>query len=494
MLTPASCEVAKNLAQILYQKQIALSAKPHSLVDEISKVVQNKIIIGENDVYKIDDIPLLITRASEGDYVIEKGERKYIESDHDALIDYYIQELSQLAKDHIQLARNTVKTQMKIFLEEFSHRVDNYAPKEAESFFDIKYFRPNSVITSDFIQDELAQYEYSEEKNPYNLEVHRLSNLEDFSIKDYLKTGINDFDSLLENWLTSLGEEKAKSYITQPYDEFALNIAEGFDYTLINFLFYRQLTLKADLNVASSLVELRQRAASLRDYFASRLLILLSQYNNAIKAGYLFCNGTQFKFSYLSDKDFDIYIYEETFEKFAEEGGTIDIIFGYLASGEQNLYVTYKELLDKKEHYLLIWKNTKDLYLIHINNNQLDFFKLNLIQVFDHLFTNELTDIEKEYYGENIAKKEEVRKKAYEYIDSLELSDLECLETISLELIARIRFFFTSSYFLLNKMYNYLKLSPEMNPQEAALYASIHYLVEYLISQVNFSQSLKMSA
>jgi len=46
----------------------------------------------------------------------------------------------------------------------------------------------------------------------------------------------------------------------------------------------------------------------------------------------------------------------------------IDIIFGYLASGEQNLYVTYKELLDKKEHYLLIWKNTKDLYLIHINN------------------------------------------------------------------------------------------------------------------------------
>jgi len=45
------------------------------------------------------------------------------------------------------------------------------------------------------------------------------------------------------------------------------------------------------------------------------------------------------------------------------------------------------------------------------------------------------------------------------------------IEDIALMLIAGIRFRFSSSYYLLNKIKNYLSLDEEMEPKQAALFA-----------------------
>ena len=117
-----------------------------------------------------------------------------------------------------------------------------------------------------------------------------------------------------------------------------------------------------------------------------------------------------------------------------------------------------------------------------MNNSKLDIFKQIACGCFDSSVT-ELTEEEKEVSNNSQHFNEETKELAYKYIDGLQLSEIDDLDKIALCLVGQIRFRFSNAYFILNEMLEILKMSEDITPMEAALYASVKYVTDFLIQQ-----------
>ena len=71
------------------------------------------------------------------------------------------------------------------------------------------------------------------------------------------------------------------------------------------------------------------------------------------------------------------------------------------------------------------------------------------------------------------------------YIDKLEISEIDDLDRITLDLVAKIRYRFTNAYFILKEMSEILKMNDKIEPMEAALYATVKLVTDYLLEQLD---------
>lgn len=484
MLSKTSCDVAINIADILISKGLKLVPKGNSIVQELSKPVKDRVVYSISEFkYTGKDngyLASLINYSTEGSYKNDV----YDPSEHDALIDGYIEDLTQVVSSHVRFSKEVVNKQVSIFTEKVTNQIQNFKYRDVHDFFSITYYRPSEVFFNQYLVDELQEYKSVKSASKGNLNLGTLSTMQDFKLKEYLITGIEELDKEIVDWVNTVGEANLFSYIVNNVEEFSLPINKSLDYTLVNYLFYRNLSVKTDLNIAKSLTELRQESANSRDYFALSLAANLNTYAIAVKNLQLFTSDSNFNFSYLTQDTIKITILEESFEAFAQEGGTIDMIFGYIASNSAVYDATASDILTGKDKFLSIWNSVKNMYLVNINNNKLDTFKTVITTVFDM----ELSQMTPEEVEAGCSKPDflnTTKELAYKYIDELELEDMSDIEDIALMLIAGIRFRFSSSYYLLNKIKNYLSLDEEMEPKQAALFASIDYMVKYLVDQVD---------
>jgi hypothetical protein len=399
-------------------------------------------------------------------------------------MDSYIEDLQSVVEKHLQFSRNVVNSQVTLFQEKIQSDISNFNYKDVHDFFSVRYYKPEPIFANHFLLEELQGYESIKTTAKGNLNTKVLHTLPDFNLVSYLKTGIQEYDEDIVNFINAITVPKALEYIASQVDEFSMPINVALEYACVNYLFYRNLSVNTDIQLAKSLVELRQESANSRDYFAVRLNMLLDSYRVSVKNLVLFTTDSDFKFSYHATSPIKLTILQESFDAFAEEGGNIDMLFGYIASNNASYDVTASDILIAKDKFLSAWDSVKTLYTISINNSKLDMFRMLVTNCFDSSLM-ELTEEEKEYIGTNNAYTEETKKLGYEFIDNLELSDMSCIEDIALELVAGIRFRFSSSYYLLSKMKNYLEINDDIDPMEAALYASVDYMVKYLVDQIS---------
>ena len=59
------------------------------------------------------------------------------------------------------------------------------------------------------------------------------------------------------------------------------------------------------------------------------------------------------------------------------------------------------------------------------------------------------------------------------------------MDKIALELVARIRYRFTNAYFILSEMQEILNMDEDIDAKEAALYATIYYITDFLLESVD---------
>lgn len=484
MLTKISCDVALNVADVITGKGLKLVPKGNSIPQELSRSITDKVLLAlDNSGSPTKDneyLSYLISNSSSGEY---EGDT-YKQGEHDTIMDSYIEDLTQVVGSHIKFFREVINTQVSIFKEKVTDQVQNFKYKNVHDFFDITYYKPANIFSNQYLTDELDQYKDVKSATKGNLNLGVLSSMQDFKLKEYLVTGIEELDSEIINWISSVGEQLLFNYITENIEEYSLPINKSLDYALVNYLFYRNLSVRTDLNIARSLTELRQESANSRDYYAISLTSCVKLYNSAVKNLQLFTSDSNFNFSYLSQNNVNLTILQDSFDTFAENGGNIDMIFGYIASNSAVYSATSNDILTGKDKFISIWNSVKNMYLVNINNNKLDTFKLVITTVFDASL-NELTEEELEAKCDKEDFLKVTRELAYKYIENLELSDMQDIEDISLMLIAGIRFRFSNGYYVLNKIKNYLSLDESMEPKEAALYACIDYMVKYLVDQVD---------
>lgn len=481
MLSNTSVVVGTNLAEIFVEIGVKLVPKQSTLLLELSSAISNNLF---SKIEIRDLVETSILHASSGNEVVNKGVKSYSHSVHDTIMDNYIEELTTIVSNHVSFARNTVNKEVTKLIEAIQGALSSYKYQDPEDFFNVSYFKLHDVFRSFIIDSEISSYKGSTVKfffEPINLTP--VVTAEDFDLASYILTGDEEQDSLILSWFNELGKEKAVHYLVNNIPEYSLSVKALLDFSLINYLFYRNLHNKTDLNVGLSSIQLRSRSASNRDYFGNKLGVAIEFYHRDVRNGVIFTTDSNTSFSIFNTRKLDITIYEESFTKLAEGGGSIEVIFGYISS-EGKVDVTVDKLLANLDKYVSNWRNTRSMYLVYLNNSKLDIFKQLVAQKFEESLSD-LTEAEKTDGFSSVDYVEATKKLAKEYIDSLELSEIDNIDLIALELVARIRFRFSNAYFILKEMYEIMLMNDDIQPLEAALYATIKYVTDFLIEQLD---------
>jgi len=472
--------VGTNLAEIITNENIKLVPKQNTLLQEIVSAIANNIY---DKLEKRDYIEPTILRAASGNEIVNKNIKTYSESTHDSLMDNYINDITNLVSNHISFARNVVNKEVTKLKETLEENLSNFKYKEAEDFFKISYYSLPDVFRSFIIENELSSYKNS--TNNFFSDQLDLSkiNFEEFDLEKYILTGDEEQDTLILAWFNSVGKELAINYLVNNIPEYSLSVNRLLDYSFINYLFYRNLTEKNDINLGLTSIQLRSKSSANRDYFGKKIVISLDLYEKDIRNNSLLTSDSETAFSYFNKEALHITIYEESFKKLADAGLSIEVLFGFISSENKN-NVTVDTLIQNKDKYLSNWNNIRNLYVISMNNNRLDIFKQILHGVFESSLS-ELTDAEKELSNNSSELIIETKTLGNDYIDKLTLSDIEHINFIVLNLVAKIRFRFSNAYFILHEMHELLDLNENIQPLEAALYASINYITDFLVEQLD---------
>lgn len=482
MLSNSSVVIGTNLAEICVDRNIRLVPKQLTLLNELNNAVNNNMF---SSVDRRDFIEPSILMAASGVENETRGVKAYVQSSHDTFMDSNIEDLSKLVANYIGFARNVVNKEVNLLKEALEGGLTNYKYKEPEEFFNVTYFKLHDVFNSYLVSNEVGSYKDSTRK--YFFETMSLSKVTDpeFDLAKYLLTGDEEQDAIIQGWFAVLGKDRALQFITDSVPEYSLSTDALLDYALVNYIFYRNLVERSDLDLGLTAIQLRTKATSNRDYFGNKLGIALELYRKDIRVGKLLSSNSETQFSYFNANPLNITVYEESFAKLAEGGANIEVIFGFIATSATN-DVTVDELLAEKENYLQKWTNTRSLYLISLNNSRLSIFKQILREVFEgSLNKAEVSEDEQGFLNENPHFLDETKALGNAYIDQLHVSDIDDLDTISLELVAKIRYRFTNAYFILKEMQENLAMSDTMEPLEAALYATVKYITDFLIEQVD---------
>lgn len=292
---------------------------------------------------------------------------------------------------------------------------------------------------------------------------------------------------MIQDWIGVIGEARAKNYLTEAVKEFYLSTDELLNYSLVGYMFYRNLTERLDLDLGYTTATLRTRSAANRDYFGTKLAVALELYQKDIRNGKVFTATTEFAFSYFNEKPLQVNIYEESFAKLAEAGLSIDVIFGFIADSTSGSDITVEQLIAGASTYLDKWNQTRSLYLLSLNANRLSIFKQILRSTFESSLDKEVeNEDEKTFLAQSgPAFLQETKKLGSDYIDQLQVSDIDDMDKIALDLVAKIRYRFTNAYFILSEMQEILNMDEDIDAKEAALYATIYYITDFLLESVD---------
>ncbi len=491
MLNKSSVLIGVNLGTVLAERGMKIVPKKTTLLGELDSAVKRNMLFQSGHSAGAEEIASYILTASEGDMVevsrdvfgVSDGRKNYQESPHDTLMDNYKVDLSQLVARHIAFARNVVNAEMNMLLDDVREALPNCKYNDAEDFFSITYYSLPAVFKSE-LMDELRSYGggggYVYSSLPLLSQVNA-----DFDALGYLLIGDESVDAVLGNHLGTLGKEQLIHLLTEKISEISLPLKDLLNYSLVNYLFYRNLTARTDLNLGVGMVELQTLAAKNRDYFGNQLAVAVSGYESLVRTGILMSSDSQMNFSVLRTEPCRITVYQETFDKLAENGVPIEALFGYIASLDSVPNITVDALTEASVVYQQKWASVRSMYTATLVNGRLDAFKRVLTRCFEESIKRKMNEDEASFLNTHAGFVDQTLKLAYAFIDDLHLSDIECLEKVVLELVAGIRYRFTNAYFILKEMQEMLAISETMTPMEAALIASTKLVTDFLMENAD---------
>lgn len=491
MLNKLTTRIAANVGSGLVSRSLHVVAKPSTLLAELCGTVRSIDNAGVH-LYDEGDIAERLCSATEGSRSLD--DKSYVNSDHDSLMDNYIAELTQLVQGHVHYARNVVNPRVTAFYTDIIQRSNEFKYRTAEDFFSVIYYKPHDIFESNLFANEMNIYRdmgTGKKHEPFNLSgVFQ----DGFDLAEYLKIGDTELDMMIASWVGGHDLGKLVGYVNTPAETYHYNNEDLLDLSLVNYLFYRNLSARTDLNVGIPSATLSIRAAASRDYFGALAWSCLNNYRRFVKLGMVFGPDTQCKFSYLAQEPLRVKIYEENFDKLAEAGIPVEVLFGYLANAPAtaNPNITVDEVIAGHEAFLKTWNTTKSMYMLSVQKDTLNLMQSFIRMAWDKSITD-LTEEEQAFVQQKPDYFEAVGRDASKIIGDLTLADVtdnERLELVALNLIAKVRFGFTNAYAILNETNNILKSDPEMKPTEAALYAVVEYLIQFVKEQMEVKPGL----
>ncbi len=478
MLSKPSVQAANNLARELAVKGIRLMPKRGTLMDEL-ETASNNITYKPVD-YSQNDI---VNFVSNDDRISNHGTASFGTS-HDSIMDDYIEDIAKLASSHVLFNKSVVNSLVGGFKDEMVATFNGFKLGAPEDVFSVSYYKPHEIFGSDVL---LAEIENgggygSGALSPSDAMPISKVNSTSYPVSTYLLTGDAEFDALIVSWIASVGEANVSSHIYSVTTPYAINESATLDYYLANYLFYRNLAERTDINMGLTQVQLRAKASTIRNSYATTLITAITDYARRINVGVFFLPYSDMRFRIPdNDEKLTLCIYTESFDKYIEGGGSLEAVFGCVASdGDTSKPVT--KLLAEQERYLNAWNSVRTMYTIRANSGRLDNFKRAILMAYDKLNAT-LADGEADARVTTFNYQATVDKAISKYFDSLSIDAIDDLDKVAIDMIAGIRFHYTAAFSFLTDMNNILKMSEKITVEEAAFYAALNYITEYIMGQ-----------
>ena len=490
MLNNTSAQIGVNLAVIANDRKMDFTPKAGTLLEALCKPVKQLTDLSACGVSgsEVDDLKHVLVNASSGERATAPhGSNTYNATEHDTLMDSYIVELGHVVGQHVTFARQVVHTKINYLVDAVQTAFAQYPIKEAEDIFDVRFYKQHDLFKSFLIEDEVSR------NGPRAPSVADIVNFgdtfnADFDVVGYFATGDSDIDQLIKDWIASVGKDTILSYLAPKSAGFETSLfgPDALNFYMANFLLFRQLAIKQDLNTGLSSLKLMTSSGVNRDYHAGQLALQLGMYDGAVKQGVLLTPDSQTRFSYLSSTKFIITIYEESFAKLEGVDSVMEKIFGAVSRyGAASLSV---ELINSQgADFLNQWKVVRGLYTSYLVSSRSQLLKSSLklmLPVTMALDCGEEKD--SPVFNEDYLQKSMVL--AAEYIDTLQSSDAQDLYKVCMEVIGRIIYRFTNAYFFIREMYEILEQDADIDPQEAAHAASVRYITDFLLEQIDITK------
>lgn len=400
-------------------------------------------------------------------------------SQHSAYSDNLIDLLSKSVSSHISFARNTVKPNVIDFTEKLNAEMAAYSNTNPAKDFNIIILNTPELLKDESFQATIEVYNNKKILSP-DVFVS-IENKTDEEITGMLTTGHSRTNKMLANWLTSLDE----GFIRDAWENFFVrsknnlsfdniqncNAYKKADYGLLIFLLASYLQNNASSNDDVDLRTYKEAMKQLKD-FAGALL------SGAAKAINLFNKTTNLVIENSYAKK-SISVNGDVYNQWIQSGGNIEVLLGLLVS-QQN--INNLTLINEKSNDLIKqWKSFCTFETVQLQNNAMRSFK-NIIKSLFIIGLDNMSEEEK-IASENKSK-ETMFKLLDKELDELTSKDMDDFLGVSLKVICKCRFYYTSAYNILKDINDIGKINPDIDVREAALISAINYMSDYFVDQM----------
>ncbi len=479
MLNLSTLKKAADLTLMLDAKGIVLDAQEGTPVFHLNKALGISpffYINGRNEVVLPEIAQGVGDAVSPGSNSVASD----IGNDHNLVMDQVVGTISEAVKEHVRYARSVVMADAIAFSDKVRNLMSKIQPSSVTSFNVECKCIPSILKNAEFLDlvNKFSSGSGHEPKLP-----SCIPNMNPEEVMSLLKTGGSKLEKDIGAWLNSIGLDKVEYVWNQVFrstdqtvgtlkDYYGLvfDKDQGANFSALIFLFSLKLQdfIPEGVNLQASVFE--SLMADLRGQTANRIKHIVEEYDSDYKKGIMI------------DKvvDTTVYVYEDVYNKWLENGGTVDALFGRVVT-KDNTY-TADEITAKGSTYLKAFSDYVSLRQVADSNQKHILVKDCIRSVFLDMYSNAEFNVASGQEGAPapIA----LNEKLNEMVDNLNYNDIENMDLTCLNIVHAILYPKTAAFDLLKAINSAMAVNKGMDIREAATLAVIEYVSSFVFAQL----------
>lgn len=484
MIRKEIAQAAIDLAQELDARNLGIVAQPGSVIAKLTGLSTISFNVPTHVNYAdqaeiTSYTPTADNISDESSFSLAIKDGDNYGNQHATTLEEAITSLAPDVARHLNHARNIVNPAVKEFHDRVKTSLDN-VPKSSVFNPTIKQVDvPAPLLASAMLEavGEFAKIDYQVVSLNVNAGEKTIEDL-----TALILTGNAVVDGDIHQWLAEGGSIALQDVWRDVFQNSAyLNSLtdKNIDAAMAAFLLARKIAEEPIAGVTISLTDWKTQVFNIRNQAGLRLANAITERESIIKNGFLFKTYS----------DSIVVVNKPVYQAYLENGGSDAVVFGGVLL--DRLPLTTGELNEKAAQCLEVWeRQNRMIAATQLNNrfvnlkrlmNQhvLELLQEKSVQYFEIL--NDVGPIVDSCAHPAVAA---IIRDVTDYIDALQPFEMECLWKLSLNVIAKHVFGFTSAYEILEGIDRFCKENQDIDPMEASLLATIEYVTDYVVQDL----------
>jgi hypothetical protein len=486
MLTQAALNNAFALTETLDKSGFVLTAVPNSPLEALVKATRSSDTFasqGTNEAGVVDvkiDTDAILFMANKPDDVLQICQ-------HDVAMDEIVEVASKAVQGHISFARTVVTAAIDKLVTSTTEALSQITAASILKMNVVQLIPAAPITNSAFEQFVTPFSEGVSDDSPLGLNLASITSEE---IKELLNTGVSSIDESIAIWAATKGDmfllntwdnifraqsmgESNPTTRSGNFSAYLDNSSDGLDHALFVFLVAHRLF---DNPLPDTQMAL--------DVFNNTMVTYRNQAAIRVKRGIdAFINVNKNKVLVEKIVDSTIYVYDDIYREWIENGGDIEILFGNAISARPNYLVSF--INENAEASKAAWNQHAALTMTVENNDRFRRTKEYLDLFFRKSMQDKLQANEPGYSTTECAQYIEMFT---EQLEQLNEADVNNLYTAALKLVCRSEFYKTDSERILVGIEEAKTVSPNISVREAAAISIINYIAYWVSSQIKYDK------